>query len=150
MRIGCITSVFVALVLIVLSTWFYNTYFSTTSYITKTTGINLPKGTETIETIDNWEFVCIGYYSIQNEQIGSFIKENHLSKSAGSNTALSFDEYLKLDNRSANTEMSQCVFLDSCNNGNHWHVILNTTSGELWIEVTYPDMSGDAPPCETD
>lgn len=150
MRIGCLVSAFVMLIVIILSTWIYNSYFSVTSFITKTTGIELPEGTETIETKDNWEFVCLGYYRIQNEYIDSFVKENRLSKFGGANFALSFDEYLELNNRSANTEISQCVFLDSCKGGNHWHVILNTTSGELWIEVTYPDMSGDAPPCETD
>lgn len=128
--------------------WIYNSFLSTTSFITRATDIELPSWTSTIEAVDNAEFVAIGKYVIPKESISEFADQYLLSKMAGSNTPLDFDEYLSIENQSSRANLENCIFLDDCNGGNHWRVILNEVSGELWIEVTYPDMAGDTPPCD--
>ena len=35
-----------------------------------------------------------------------------------------------------------------CGDGTSWVALLDDVSGAIWIEVMYPDMSGDEPPCD--
>ena len=36
---------------------------------------------------------------------------------------------------------------DGCGNGTSWTAILDDVSGAIWIQVLYPDWSGDKPSC---
>ena len=94
------------------------------------------------------EFVCVAKYVIPKEEIPTFKKQYQLQDYASH--PLEFDDYLSTENMSGLTNLSQCYSLSDCKGGNHWYVLLNEVTGELWIEVTYPDMGGDAPPCDND
>lgn len=127
----------------------FHKYFSVTSYIESTTKINLPYGTSTIETYDNWEFAVIGKYEIPESKIIDFCSENNIkSKSSTNYFPLTFVSYLRDTNKPHIQDLKNCLFFSDCSGGNKWNLLLNKTTGEIWFEVSYPDMSGDVIPCE--
>jgi hypothetical protein len=121
---------------------------SNKSEFEKMSKIKLPRNTKTIETFDNGEYEIDGKFIIPEKSIDSFIKENNL-------VPLSDVKYyrkdpvplLKDEYKPDISNIKEFYWLDDCNSSNHWRYLLNKNSGELWIGVDYPDMSGDAPPC---
>ena len=39
--------------------------------------------------------------------------------------------------------------IEGCTGGNAWFGYLDESSGELWLEILYPDWGGDPPGCRT-
>lgn len=115
--------------------------------IEQTTQIDLPCGTETVETADNYEYTSQGKFLIPESEIRSFIREYNLQPL--SNTpAHQFSTILLSKKHQPVVDRSKpFFFLEDCHEQNTWRVLLNERTGELWIVVDYPDMAGDNIPC---
>jgi hypothetical protein len=46
------------------------------------------------------------------------------------------------------SDKSHLRYFYGCKEGDSWHFILNEKSGELWIEIQYPDFKGQGPACK--
>ena len=141
------------LAILILVVYFSNAvhykYFSNTGYIEKTTKINLPFWTSTIETYDNGEFAVIGKYKISKSKIMGFCKGNEIKLESETNYCqLTFVDYLSNNNRPDLQDLKNCLFYTDCNGAHSWRLLINKITGETWIEVSYPDMSGDTIPCD--
>lgn len=110
--------------------------------------IDFPEDTRTIQEVDNGEFVIIGKYVMDTGHINDFITDYHLAvpgTTAQVNPLMT--HYLDSLNRPSLESLSNYHFLADCKGQNSWFVLLNHRSGELWMQVEYPDAAGDAPPC---
>jgi hypothetical protein len=128
---------------------FYYNLISNTGYIERTTKIDLPFWTSTIEAFDNGEFVVIGKYQMPIDEINIFSEKYNINKACDSSKYfLMFDDYLKVKNRPRYEDLKHCFFYSDCTKWNSWYILLNKFTGEIWIEFIYPDMSGDIVPCK--
>jgi hypothetical protein len=89
-----------------------------------------------------------GKFILPQKSIKSFIKKNKLiplveAKHYRKNIVPLLKDEHKPDIRN----IDEFYWLEDCNRNNHWRYLLNKNSGELWIGIDYPDMNGDAPPC---
>jgi len=134
------------IVAIVLTAFFFQNCTSK-GYIQKATSIDLPFWTETIETRDNCEFAVHGKFEIPMSSVHPFIDEYLLQPIDLKNVR--FDPYLlQSENRPSIMKDGELFLLRDCKGKNTWDVLLNAKTGELWIMVGYPDMAGDASPCD--
>jgi len=122
-------------------------FLSVKESIERTTQIELPFGTETIETVDNYEYACEGKFLIPESEIRSFIREYGLQP-VGNDPLPKFGVMLLSKKNQPVMHQNQPFFvLEDCLEQNSWRVLLNGRTGELWIVLNYPDMAGDYLPC---
>ncbi len=116
------------------------------SRLERMTHIRLPESTETIQLFDNSEFFTIGKFVIKkDEDIPQFIARNKLLKASRHNDSiLQFDHALNKENRAAFVG-GQFHHASGRTETHRWNVLVKASTGELWIEVLYPDQSGDNP-----
>lgn len=126
--------------------YIYDQFFSTKTYIENITGIEFPNLTSTEEEFDNGEFVVVAKYTLSESNRKSFIKENHLIEYSKNPIHLAFTNELHQENQ-PNYLGSDLFVLEDCTKYNSWKILTNLKTGELWVEVLYPDFSGDAPTC---
>lgn len=110
--------------------------------------INLLKGTETVEIVDNGEFEVDGKFMIPQKAIDKFSRENDLQPLE--NVASYSEQFIKLlsiENTPQVEKKDEYLWLEDCNANNHWRFLLDEHTGELWTNVEYPGKDGDAPPC---
>ncbi len=110
------------------------------------TNISFPGSTRAIQVFDNSEFYMVGKMRIENSgDIPRFIARNGLVKLSGQDgKTLSFDNVLKKENRVV-FNGSEFYHGAGRTGSNRWNILLNKRTGEVWIEVLYPDHSGDNP-----
>jgi hypothetical protein len=121
---------------------------ATLQYIRRVTAVNLPANVTVIAEFDQGEWETGGKYRLQKEDIEPFLLHHPF---------IPVDElYQRLTHYNQLNETEQIPFSDSthlkyftgCKKGNAWLFTLNVSTGELWIEVQYPDWAGQAPPCD--
>lgn len=123
-------------------------HHSNKEFIKRITGIDLPYNVQTIEEVDNGEYILIGKYILPDGRRFSASDKLKPLKSSNDISLAFTDIFLKPENRPVFNADSRFKYWADCAPGNSWWILLNDETGELWIEVRYPDWSGDAPPCE--
>ncbi len=124
-------------------------WFSDLKYIEQVTGIDFPYGTETIEVYNNYEFAMVGKFKLSEAKIEDFFTNNDFKKVSNNSTFyLSFSEMLSEPNRPNLSTDKPYFYWNDCAHGKHWNVLFAKELGELWIALTFPDMSGDSAPCK--
>ncbi|MEM7182261.1 MAG: hypothetical protein AAF518_15205 [Spirochaetota bacterium] len=130
------------------------------------TKTKFPPGTNTIQTYDNTEFVVIGKYQIAKEKVKQYVETYNFRP------YISYAEYQKSWLKDSNMRFADVFMglpmmdalqsksgvnpakiansrdfkvLTGCSPDNTWSFLLNVKTGELWVEVMYPDMAGDSP-----
>lgn len=125
----------------------YNRYFSVKGYIERVCKIEFPAWTSTEQEVDNGEFAAIGKYVLAESSRESFITDHQLEAYSKSPIQLTFTYLLTKSNR-PNYAASNLYGKEDCNGPYSWTILTNSITGELWIEVAYPDFSGDSAPCD--
>jgi hypothetical protein len=119
-------------------------------YMERITSIQFPEGTKTIETSDNGEFATQGKFKLNESEVTTFLGA-HPFDTLGKWHEMRFKEkFFLLSETSRPVINDKKVFrhFQDCKPGNQWTYLLKITSGELWVEVQYPDWGGTGPSCE--
>lgn len=128
--------------------YLYDNYLSTHACIEKITGIDLPPWTWTEEEYDNGEFAVVAKYSLTESGRETFITENNLTLYSQNPVGLTCADWLQPENQPDYAKPT-LYSLSNCTDHNSWTILLDRSTGELWIEVHYPDFSGDSPGCDS-
>ena len=121
---------------------------SSERYIERITSIKLPVNTTAIK-IDETDWAIFSKFVIDKEKIPSFSQTCHLP-ALGKQEKHSLSFFMLMDslNRPSIDDSTEYGYVYDCKGKNAWHILLNKITGELWITVEFPDMSGDAPACD--
>jgi hypothetical protein len=128
---------------------------SVLSFIRRVTKISIPADISTISEFDQGELEAGGKYQLKQKDLEEFLSTNYFHSIDQEYYHLSrFNFY----SRAGLIPPSDSIpFLDKfhlkyfygCRKGNFWLFTLNKKSGELWIEVQYPDFGGQGPSCNS-
>ncbi len=118
--------------------------FSCSSYIEGASGVKMPEKTEVIEVFENSQWLHMEKLKIHDtDNIGSFIRRSRLHElKLQEKHGITGDIYLRPENRISINRNCRYYFSECENNFYKYRILLNADSGELWIEIVYPDFSG--------
>ena len=124
---------------------------SVLSYIRRVTMVTIPAHIKTNAEFDNMEFEAGGKYQLAPKDIPAFLAGNPFRPidHPGSSGSL-FNKFCQaglapLKDTIPLSGPTQLRYFQYCRNNIAWHFTINEKSGELWIEVRYPDISGQGP-----
>ncbi|MBO9199878.1 MULTISPECIES: hypothetical protein [Niastella] len=118
---------------------------SNLSYIREVTKVDIPGHITTISEFDNGEWIAGGKYLIKEEYIKAFLAENSFHPVDEQYRSL-FNTISKEDHIPL-SDLLHLKYISNCQGANSWVFTINEKSGELWVEVQYPDFGGLGP-CE--
>jgi hypothetical protein len=118
------------------------------TYIRRITKVSLPRQISVISEFDQGEIEMGGKYRIFTTDIKMFLDSNVFHPIDQEYRFLShFNDFSKVNHIPASDSLYM-KYLSGCEDGNSWLFTLNEKTGELWIEVQYPDFGGDGPSCK--
>ena len=95
--------------------------------------------------LDNGEFAIVGKYMVKDKnEVQDFIDKNNLTLVENNNKPFNYDNVLSKENQIDYSKKS-LYYLSARSVSNTWYYLINKDTGELWVEVDYPDASGDNP-----
>lgn len=113
------------------------------TFIREVTKVEMPDQITTISEFDNGEWITGGKYLIKEHDLKTFLVKNAFH---------SIDkQYLSLFNTISKEEhipLSDSLhlkYISNCREGHSWVFTVNENTGELWVEVQYPDWGGKGP-----
>lgn len=119
------------------------------NYIRKVTNISLPADIKVIAEYDNGETISIGKYRLKTNEIAGFMANKSFRKVDMRFPPLSqFNAFDKKEAMSLD-DSTNLRYFTGCNPDNSWLFTINITTGDLWVEVQYPDPGGLSPGCDT-
>jgi len=123
-------------------------------FIRRVTKVSLPNKIAIISEYDQGELEAGGKYRLEQKDIGSLLSKypfhsidqqylysSHFNR-MGKSGLFPLSDSIPLSDK------SQLKYFYGCKEGNDWLFTLNEKSGELWIEVQYPDFQGQGPACK--
>src|ERR1700754_681831 len=128
--------------------------FSVLSYIRSVTRISIPANTTILSEFDQGEFEAVGKYQLDQKEVGRFLSSNPFHSIDQEHRYIS---HFNLYTRSGLIPLSDSIplsdkfhlkFFYGCKEGNAWLFTINEKTGELWVEVQYPDLGGQGPSCK--
>jgi len=123
-------------------------------FIRRVTKVSLPDKIAIISEYDQGELEAGGKYQLEQKDIGSFLSKypfhpidqqylysSHFNQ-MGKSGLFPLSDSIPLSDK------SHLKYFYGCKKGNDWLFTLDEKSGELWIEVQYPDFQGQGPGCK--
>jgi hypothetical protein len=116
-------------------------------YIEKVASIKFPPNTSVVQMAE-MDWALLSKFTLDRDKIPLF-KQSCPFPILQKNEKQVVSSFMLLDsvNRPPIDDLTKYDYLSDCKGKNTWQILLNNTTGELWIIVEFPDMSGDAPPC---
>lgn len=115
------------------------------SFVREVTKVEIPGHITTISEFDNGEWIAGGKYLIQEQDIKTFLAKNSFQpidkKYRSLFNTISKEDHIPLSDSLHLKYISNC----NCREGHSWVFTVNENTGELWIEVQYPDWGGQGP-----
>lgn len=121
------------------------------SFISRITGVEFPPGISNVTIYDNTEYVVVAHVHVPNDQVAAFVQLNDFEK---------IEDRQELKDRIAQVSRFAPSLFDARfrdvpmtanwnklgrTESNTWLFQLDRATGDLWIEVMYPDRGGDPP-----
>jgi hypothetical protein len=108
------------------------------------TKIKLPKSSRQIQIFDNNFFVITGkYLIIDKKEIQNLLKSYGFTRlEKNKKRIIESDVFLSKENRVTFNE-DDFYYISAKTEQSRWNILLNKTTGELWIEILYPGFSAD-------
>jgi len=116
---------------------------SNDSYIKEIISFELPPNTELVEVHDNREFVVIAKYQIEHGNVNDMLENDNFNKWEYTYPPIVLDNYLEVFNQIPDPLNGAYWRLANCKNSNSSDALVNQETGELWIQIRYPDWGGD-------
>jgi len=123
-------------------------------FIRRVTKISIPGKISTISEFDQGELEAGGKYQLEQKDLGGFLSSNPFHPIDQEYHYISrFNFYSKsglipLSDSIPFSDTFHLKYFYGCRQGNSWLFTLNEKSGELWIEIQYPDLGGKGPSCK--
>lgn len=127
---------------------------SVLSSIRRVTKISIPNNISTISEFDQGELEAGGKYQIEGNDLKGFLSSNPFHPIDQEYLYMSrFNFFSKaglvpLSDSIPMSDKSHLKYFYGCREGDSWLFTLNEKSGELWVEVQYPDFKGQGPACK--
>ncbi len=128
---------------------------SVLSFIRRVAKISLPNNISIISEFDQGELEAGGKYRLEQKELDSFLTRNKNFRPI--DQQYHYMSHFNLMSKSGLFPLSDSIpfsdklylkYFYGCKEGNSWLFTLNEKSGELWIEVEYPDFQGQGPACK--
>ncbi len=124
------------------------------AYIERISGLTIPSGTKTLFSYSHWGAVVAGqHYQLPpsaDNWTTTLFRPILMSERDAELSLFGADTYRFSSFPSGSqppTARDSFLHAGGCTKINAWYALVNPASGELWIEVLYPDMGGDPPGC---
>ena len=118
-------------------------YSNDLNYYKRITGLKFPIKLESIEIVDNAEFMTCINFKIEPNDLKDFIRINKFRKRNIPENRLLFNKYLTENHRL--TKLSNGFYsVDSSTTHNDWIFLLDSMKAEVWGQIWYPDWSQDS------
>jgi len=113
-------------------------------YLENTTKIKLPKSNKNIQIFDNNFFATIGKFLIKDKiEINNFIINYKFKKlEKNKKSIIESDGFLYKENQVILND-NDFFYISEKTEEYRWNILINKTTGELWIEVLCPGFSGN-------
>lgn len=111
-------------------------------FITRATGISLPRACSDVDVLDNGEKFMAAHLRIPGGELASFAAENGFR-----DTTCCLDPWitaLRPENRLIPGD-HRIAGLEGAGRDNSWMAVLDMDDGRLWLVVLYPYPGGTAP-----
>lgn len=125
-------------------------------FIKKVTNFRFPVHLEILSEYDNLEFEAMGKYRIPPQDISAFIANHpfvpvsleHPRPHLTDFNLFCHANLIPLSDSIPSPELRALLYFHGCRPGNSWTFILDEKSGELWINIQYPDPGELVPECD--
>jgi hypothetical protein len=124
------------------------------SFIRRVTKIPIPNDISTISEFDQGELEAGGKYRLEQKDLEGFLSKNNFRPIDRQYLYMSHFNLMgksglfPLSASIPLSDKSHLKYFYGCKGGNSWLFTLNEKSGELWVEVEYPDLQGQGPGCK--
>jgi len=112
-------------------------------YYTKASGIEIPRTSNVIETIDNGEWFTVTSFNMKADDMFAFISRYEFKPVKGEYRPSVFGEGNLQKERPPEKLIPGYVYLTKSNGKVHCNYLIDTTRRILWASISYPDWSGD-------
>jgi hypothetical protein len=124
-------------------------------FIKKVTKIRFPDRIKIVSEYDNGEYEAMGKYQLPRRDIPAFIASHPFVPLPVEHPRLPLMDFnlfcqanlIPVSDSLPSPDTRQLHYFSGCKPGDAWVVILDEKTGELWINVQYPDPGGLAPEC---
>ena len=124
-------------------------------FIKKVTKIRFPDQIKIVSEYDNGEYEAMGKYRLRPEDIPAFIASHPfvlVPLEIPRPPLTDFNSFchanlIPLSDTIPLPEIRPLHYFSGCKPGNSWEFIMDEKTGELWINVQYPDPGGLTPGC---
>ena len=122
-------------------------------FIRRVTGISLPGTVSIVSEFDQGEFEAVGKYRLEQKDVGAFLSSHPFHPFDQAHRYISrFNHYtssglIPLSDTIPRLDTASLQYFTGCKEGNAWLFTLNEKTGELWVEIQYPDFGGQGPGC---
>jgi hypothetical protein len=118
---------------------------SNLSFIREVTKVEIPGHTTMISEFDNGEWIAGGKYQIKEKDIKAFLAENSFQPIDQQYRSRSLFNTFSKDDHIPWSDSLHLKYISDCREGHSWNFTVNENTGELWVEVQYPDWGGQGP-----
>ena len=119
-------------------------------FIKRITNISFPEHLKMVSEYDNLEYEAMGKYGLRPEDMCGFIASHPfvpVPLERPRPPLIDFNSFchanlIPLSDTIPSPDNRELYYFSGCKPGNSWVVILNEKTGELWINIQYPDPGG--------
>ena len=113
--------------------------------IREVTKVKMPGHLKTISEFDNGEWIAGGKYMIKEEDLKTFLAENAFQPIGKQTSYVSLFNTLSKEYHIPLSDSLHLKYISDCQGEHSWVFTVNENTGELWVEVQYPDWGGKGP-----
>lgn len=117
--------------------------FYNRDYYEKASGVEIPKTSIVIETIDNGEWYTVTSFKLAANDMYAFIRRYDFKPVKKDYRPTLFGKGDLQKERPSENLLSGYVYLMKSNGKLHCNYLLDTTRYILWTSISYPDWGGD-------
>jgi hypothetical protein len=112
-------------------------------YYEKVTDVRFDFKYRVLETVDNGEWLTATVFKVDKPVLIDFIEKYHMDTSA-TDFELNFFSRPFLENNKADFKSPGNIYFVKHSKGKiNWNCIADMNTNRLWVEISYPDHSGD-------
>ena len=125
-------------------------------FIKRVTTIQFPEHLKTLAEYGNGEYESMGKYLIPPQEIPAFITSHpfvpvpvmHPRPPLTDFNFFCHSDLIPLSDSIPSPDSVPLHYFTGCRPGNAWTIVLNEKTGELWINIQYPDWGGTGAECK--
>jgi hypothetical protein len=143
--IACAAGVLVVAMVVLVAR--FNSIYASLLYVRERTGLDLPPFSLDLEQFDNFETRTMVCLTISPDRVQRLLRRADFVTLPPRDREI-FDGVETLSPACRTLSKTGNVsYASGCPEATEWHAIVDQAASRIWVEVLYPDFSGDLPPC---